>query len=166
MEQNQANQQTPRTDARKSWDRYFFDIAILASERATCDRLHAGCVLVRNRQIISTGYNGSLSGEAHCDNAGHLLLDNHCIRTIHAEINAIASAARNGSYTQGCTAYVTHYSCYSCIKAMIAAGINRILFDKTYTSALKTWPIGMKKEFLENINTVYLAGVPIKLLQI
>ena len=81
---------------RKNWDQYFLDIAATVATRSTCDRCHVGCVLVRDKTILSTGYNGSICGLSHCDEVGHLMENNHCIRTVHAEANAIVQAARNG----------------------------------------------------------------------
>ena len=78
------------------WHKYFMDIAEKASSLASCDRLKVGAVLVRDKRIIATGYNGSIAGEPHCDNAGHLMIEGHCKRTIHAEVNALLECARLG----------------------------------------------------------------------
>ena len=83
-------------DSRASWDEYFMNIARMVASRATCDRKHVGAVLVRDRTILSTGYNGSIRGLRHCSEEGHMMEDGHCVRTIHAEANAIIQAARNG----------------------------------------------------------------------
>jgi len=76
-------------EMRQSWDEYFLTLAKHASTRATCDRLHAGCVIVKEKRIVSTGYNGSLPGADHCDEVGHLMINNHCVATEHAERNAV-----------------------------------------------------------------------------
>ena len=119
---------------RPSWDQYFLKLAMLASERATCPRMHCGCVIVRNKNVLATGYNGSLPGLPHCDDVGCLVVDNHCIRTNHAEMNAITQAARNGVSIEGATAYVTNMPCTTCAKALIGAGIRRVVVFSDYHS--------------------------------
>lgn len=121
---------------RPSWDVYFLKLAMLASERATCPRMHCGCVLVRDRHVLSTGYNGSLPGSPHCYTDGCLVVDNHCVRTNHAEINAICQAARQGVRLTGATAYVTNLPCTSCAKALIATGIVRVVIFSDYRNSL------------------------------
>ena len=81
---------------RPEWDEYFLKLAMLASERATCPRMHCGCVLVKNKDVIATGYNGSIPGDDHCDQVGCLIVENHCVRTVHAEMNALIQAAKRG----------------------------------------------------------------------
>jgi dCMP deaminase len=93
---------------RPGWDEYFLKLAMLASERATCPRMHCGCVIVKDRYVLSTGYNGSLPGASHCEDVGCLVVDDHCVRTNHAEINAISQAARHGVSLDGSTAHVLH----------------------------------------------------------
>lgn len=116
---------------RKDWDAYFLDIAEKVSERSTCDRLHVGAVIVKDKLIVSTGYNGSIRGQDHCSDVGHLYNDEgRCIRTIHAEQNAIIFADRDE--LQGSTAYVTHEPCETCSKLLIQAGIKRIVFKHPY----------------------------------
>lgn len=115
---------------RLSWDDYFLEIATVVAERATCDRAHVGCVLVRDKRILSTGYNGSPSGQPHCDDEGHLLVAGHCVRTVHAEVNAVIQAARHGVGTEGATAYVTHSPCYECAKVLVTAGVARIVYGE------------------------------------
>ncbi|MGE5403151.1 MAG: deoxycytidylate deaminase [Ignavibacteriales bacterium] len=112
---------------RPSWDNYFLKLAMLVSERSTCPRMHCGCVLVRDKQILSTGYNGSIPGGEHCEDAGCLIVDNHCIRTIHGEMNAILQCSSNGISTAGATAYITNMPCTNCAKALIAAKIKEIV---------------------------------------
>jgi len=125
---------------RQTWDEYFLTLAQHVSTRATCDRLHAGCVLVNDKRILATGYNGSLPGTEHCDEVGHLLMNGHCVATEHAERNAVANAARAGVSTQGATAYVTHTPCWDCIKHLAAAGIKRIVYAQDYANAGATHP--------------------------
>jgi len=117
---------------RPTWDEYFASVASLAATRSTCKRASVGCVLVVNNQIVATGYNGSAPGKAHCTDEGCYMDGDHCIRTIHAEVNAIAQAARNGVPLKGAVAYVTHTPCMSCCKALAAAGIQSIHAQQMY----------------------------------
>jgi len=133
---------------RPSWDQYFLKLAMLASERATCPRMHCGCVLVKDRYVLSTGYNGSLPGLEHCEEVGCLIVDGHCVRTNHAEMNAIAQAARHGVPIEGATAYVTNMPCTTCAKALLAAGIGRVVVFSDYHGSLA-------EKFLEE------SGVPL-----
>ena len=112
---------------RPSWDDYFLGLAREVSTRATCDRSKVGCVLVVGRDIVATGYNGSLSGAPHCDDVGHRMVEGKCTRTVHAEANAIARAAKRGTATDGATAYVTRLPCEVCCKLLISAGVKRIV---------------------------------------
>lgn len=121
---------------RPNWDDYFMKLAMLASERATCPRMHCGCILVRDNHVLSTGYNGSLPGTPHCYEDGCLVVDNHCVRTNHAEINAICQAARHGMALEGATAYVTNLPCTSCAKALIAVGVVRVVIFSSYHDSL------------------------------
>lgn len=121
---------------RPKWDDYFMKLAMLASERATCPRMHCGCVLVKDHHVLSTGYNGSLPGTAHCYDEGCLVVDNHCVRTNHAEINAICQAARHGMALEGATAYVTNLPCTSCAKALIGVGVVRVVIFSSYHDSL------------------------------
>jgi len=107
-------------------------LAMLASERATCPRMHCGCVIVKNKYVLSTGYNGSLPGAPHCYDVGCIVINNHCIRTNHAEINALAQAARHGVSLDDSTAYITNMPCTTCAKALIAAGIRRVVVFSDY----------------------------------
>jgi dCMP deaminase len=161
---------------RQSWDEYFMDLAQHVATRATCDRKHVGAVLVRDRRIISTGYNGSIPGQPHCSDpetfwvctncgtqhltepehipglgpvcrkdltcygkrvlgplhGGHDMVDGHCIRTIHAEVNTISQAALVGTPTQGATLYCNTFPCYACFKTIIAAGIGEMVYLDEY----------------------------------
>ena len=117
---------------RPDWDSYFMKIASAVSERSTCDRAFVGCVLVREKRILTSGFNGSPAGQAHCDESGHLMVDKHCVRTIHAETNAIIQAALHGVSTRDSTCYVIHLPCINCTKALINAGIVRIVYGEAY----------------------------------
>lgn len=117
---------------RPDWDSYFLKIAYAVSERSTCDRAFVGCVLVLEKRILTTGFNGSPTGLPHCDESGHLMIDGHCVRTIHAETNAIIQAALHGVTTKGATCYVTHFPCINCTKALINAGVARLVYSVAY----------------------------------
>jgi dCMP deaminase len=108
------------------------NIARAVAERATCDRKHVGAVIVRDKTILSTGYNGSIRGMDHCDEAGHLMEDGHCVRTVHAEANAILQAAKNGTAIDGATLYSTASPCWPCFSLVANSGIRRIVFGEAY----------------------------------
>jgi len=118
--------------ARASWDRYFMDIARVVASRSTCERKFVGSVIVRDRTILSTGYNGSIRGMPHCTDVGHMMEDGHCVATIHAEANAILQAARTGAMIDRATTYVTASPCWSCFKQLANAGITRICYGEFY----------------------------------
>jgi len=117
---------------RASWDDYFMAIAKEVATRATCDRKHVGAVIVRDKMILATGYNGSLRGLPHCDEEGHLMEEGHCVRTVHAEANAIVQAARNGMRLESADIYVTASPCFGCFKLVANSGIRRIVFGEFY----------------------------------
>ena len=117
---------------RASWDEYFMSIAQVVSTRSTCPRKYVGAVIVRNRTILSTGYNGSIRGMPHCSDVGHMMEDGHCVATIHAEANAIIQAARNGVNIDGATCYVTASPCWNCFKQLANGGIVRIAYGEFY----------------------------------
>src|SRR5262245_47235994 len=118
---------------RASWDRYFMDIALVVASRATCDRKHVGAVIVRDKTILATGYNGSIRGMPHCSEAGHMMENGHCVATIHAESNAIIQAAKNGVMIDGATIYVTASPCWSCFKQIANAGLRRVCYREFYS---------------------------------
>ena len=118
---------------RKSWNEYPMEITEMVASRSTCDRAFVGCVLVnKDHRIVSTGYNGSVAGNPHCSEVGHTMRDGHCIATIHAEMNALLYCAKEGIPVKGCTAYVTHFPCLNCSKALIQAGIEKIYYKNAY----------------------------------
>jgi dCMP deaminase len=102
-------------------------MAIIVSQRGTCKRAKAGAVLIKDNRIVSMGYNGAPEGLPHCLDVGCLMEGGHCIRTVHAEANLIAFAAREGIPTKGCTIYVTFEPCLTCAKLIINAGIRRVV---------------------------------------
>jgi dCMP deaminase len=122
----------PTPNPRPTWDEYFLDIAFSVAERSTCDRAHVGAVLVRDKRILATGYNGSPAGLLHCDEVGHLIVDGHCVRTLHAEQNAIIQSALHGVSSENATAYVTHQPCLTCAKMLINAGVRRVVYAGNY----------------------------------
>src|SRR5687768_14214632 len=107
---------------RAGWDEYFMRIAYDVSSRSTCQRKHVGAVIVRDRNILSTGYNGSISGMPHCDDVGHMMENDHCVATIHAEANAIIQAAKHGVNIDQSAIYTTASPCWSCFKLIANAG--------------------------------------------
>ena len=117
---------------RASWDEYFMRIAVQAATRATCDRKHVGAVIVRDKTILSTGYNGSVRGMAHCDDVGHLMENGHCVATVHAEANAILQAAKHGIAIDGADIYVTASPCWNCFQLIANCGIKRIFYREFY----------------------------------
>ena len=125
-----------KENSRPKWDEYFLKLAMLASERSTCPRMHCGCVLVKDRFVLATGYNGSLPNQPHCDDVGCLIVDNHCVRTNHAEINALVQGAVHGVSIKGSTAYITNMSCTTCSKALIAAGVKRVVVFSDFHDTL------------------------------
>jgi dCMP deaminase len=126
---------------RPSWDEYFLEIVKVVASRATCNRGRNGAVIAKNRRILTTGYVGSPIGLPHCDEVGHMLHDvidengkisKHCVRTIHAEQNAILQAALHGVSTEGSTIYTKFEPCFVCAKMIINAGIKRVVCERRY----------------------------------
>mgnify|MGYP001272316677 FL=1 len=117
---------------RVSWEKYFMNIAIEVATRSTCDRKNVGAVIVREKTILSTGYNGSIKGLPHCDEVGCEMIDGHCVRTTHAEANAIVQAAKNGVRIDSAEIYVTASPCYNCFKFIANAGIKKIYYNEFY----------------------------------
>ena len=156
------------TYKRPSWDEYFLGIAKMVAERATCDRGRAGCVIARNKRILSTGYAGAPPGIAHCDDVGHEMhtvthedgtQSKHCIRTTHAEQNAIVQSAQTGTALVGSTLYCHMTPCYICAKLIITAGIVRVVAEKDYHAGARSKEIfkeaGIKYELLNNETMQY-----------
>jgi dCMP deaminase len=117
---------------RADWDHYFMAIAQQVSTRATCKRKSVGAILVIDRTIISTGYNGSVKGMAHCTDVGCMMEDGHCVRSVHAEANAIIQAAKNGVRINGTTIYTTASPCWNCFKLIVNSGVTKIIFGELY----------------------------------
>jgi len=117
---------------RVSWNRYFMNLAIQAATRSTCPRKHVGAVIVRDKTILSTGYNGSIRGAPHCTEVGCLMENDHCVRTVHAEANAIVLAAYNGVRLDNAEIYVTASPCFNCFKLIVNAGIRTVYYGEFY----------------------------------
>lgn len=118
--------------SRVSWDRYFMNLAVQAATRSTCPRKHVGAVIVRDKAVLATGYNGSLRGLPHCTDVGCLMDNGHCVRTVHAEANAILQAARHGVRIEGSEIVVTASPCWDCFKLITNAGIVKVLYGEFY----------------------------------
>lgn len=132
---------------RDTWDQYFMKVAREVATRATCDRKHVGAVITRKNRILVTGYNGSIPSSPHCDDVGHLMVDGNCLRTTHAEENAICQAAEYGVTLKEATAYVTCEPCWVCFKLLVSCGITRIVYNETYESENSI----LKNEKLEQV---------------
>jgi len=148
---------------RPSWDDYFIHLTREVAKRSTCDRGRSGCIVVKEKRILSTGYVGSPPGMPHCDDVGHLMhsvvnedgsLSRHCIRTTHAEQNAIAQAAKFGISLDGGTLYCKMEPCYSCAKLIVTVGIKRVVCERRYHAGKLTRDLfkkaGVKLEVLED----------------
>ena len=146
---------------RPSWDEYFIQMAELVGSRGTCDRGHAGTIIVKDKRLLATGYAGSPIGLPHCDEVGHEMhtvtnedgsISQHCIRTTHSETNAIANAARFGVPIDGATMYSKMVACYACAKIVINAGIKRFVALRDYHTSKRTKEIfkkaGVKLEII------------------
>lgn len=120
---------------RITWDQFFMAQSHLLAMRSTCTRLSVGSILVRDQRIIAGGYNGSISGGDHCIEHGCYVVDNHCVRTIHSEMNALLQCAKYGIPVAKATIYVTHFPCLQCSKALIQAGIERIKYAEDYRNS-------------------------------
>ena len=117
-------------DKRPNWDEYFMSLALLASCRSVCNRLKVGCVIVKDNNVLSTGYNGFISGGPH----NSIIRDNHEQATIHAETNAIAFCAKRGTNINGSIIYITHFPCINCFKLLKSSGITTIIYNKDYNN--------------------------------
>ena len=129
---SESDSSSETRSGRVDWDTYFMRIADEVSSRSTCDRKHVGAVIVRDRNILSTGYNGSIAGMPHCDEVGHMMEGDHCVATIHAEAHAILQAAKNGAMINGASVYINASPCWNCFKMIANAGIKRVYFGEFY----------------------------------
>jgi dCMP deaminase len=117
---------------RAEWNEYFMGIARQAATRATCPRKHVGAVIVRDKTVLSTGYNGSVRGLPHCEDVGCIMEDGHCVATVHAEANAIIQAAKNGVAIHDAELYTTASPCWGCFKLIANSGIKKVYFGEFY----------------------------------
>ena len=140
---------------RVGWHTYFMNIARQAATRSTCDRKHVGAVIVRDKTILSTGYNGSIRGMPHCDDVGHLMESGHCVGTVHAEANAIIQAAKNGVRIENAELYTTASPCWSCFKLIANAGIRTIYYGEFYRD-----PRSVEVAHTLGIDLIDLSAVP------
>ena len=153
---------------RPTWDEYFMEMMDATSKRSTCDRARSGCVITKDRQVIATGYVGSAAGDDHCDDVGHLFqkrlkedgtTSNHCVRTAHAEQNAICQAAKRGISVDGATVYCRMTPCPVCAKLIINCGIKRVVCQSRYHDGAEAERLfkkcGVKLEHLSEEFQVY-----------
>lgn len=151
---------------RPTWDEYFFEVVGAVAKRATCDRGRSGCVIVKDNQILVTGYVGSVAGAKHCDEIGHLMKkvthedgreSNHCVRTVHAEQNAICQAAKFGVALNGSTLYCKMTPCRTCAMLIIQSGIQHVKCQKRYHAGGDDLLLeaGVSLEFVEDVVETY-----------
>jgi dCMP deaminase len=142
---------------RPSWDEYFMEIMHTVSKRATCDRGRSGCVIAKDNQLLVSGYVGSPVGLRHCDEEGHILkkvmhideddrISEHCVRTVHAEQNAICQAAKRGISIEGATLYCRMTPCRTCAMLIINCGIKRVVCEKKYQLAKESEELFQKAD--------------------
>lgn len=147
---------------RPSWDEYFMEVCEAIAKRATCDRGRSGCVIARDNQILATGYVGAPAGLPHCDEVGHQLkrlvhedgaVTTHCVRTVHAEQNAICQAARRGIGIQGATLYCRMTPCRACTMMIINCGVTRVVCQRKYHDGAESEAMfaaaGLKLEYVD-----------------
>ncbi len=148
---------------RPTWDEYFMEVCRSIAKRATCDRGRSGCVIARDNQILVTGYVGAPTGLPHCDEVGHHLkkmqhedgsITQHCVRTVHAEQNAICQAAKRGISIEGATLYCKMTPCRTCAMLIINCGIVRVVAERRYHDSEDTIQMfkqaGIKLEHLDD----------------
>ena len=153
---------------RPTWDEYFMEVSRTIAKRATCDRGRSGCVIARDRQLLVTGYVGSPVGLPHCDDVGHLMkkvihdddtISQHCMRTVHAEQNAICQAAKLGVALNGATLYCRMTPCRTCAMLIINSGIVRVVCERKYHRGLESEQMfkaaGIQLEFFEDMVEQY-----------
>lgn len=163
MKQNNETNKDTEKYIRPSWDEYFMDLTNSAAKRATCDRGRSGCVIVRNKQVLVTGYVGSPMGLPHCDDVGHLYkkvthedgkITQHCVRTVHAEQNAICQAAKLGISLDNGTLYCRMTPCRTCAMLIINCGIKRVVCERKYHAGTESEEMfsaaGVELEFIHN----------------
>jgi dCMP deaminase len=149
---------------RPTWDQYFMTITRQVAERSTCPRAKVGAVIVRDRNILATGYNGAPAGVPHCTEVGCIIyesraptgeIESNCYRSIHAEINAITQAAKNGAAIAGADIYVTHSPCIQCMKVLVNTGVRTVFYERPYKIETLAWLLETAK-----INLVQVIAPP------
>lgn len=135
---------------RPTWDEYYIEMLYQVRKRGTCNRGQTACIITKNNYILATGYVGSISGMPHCDDAGHLMENGSCIRTLHAESNAIAQCAKLGISIQGATLYSFLFPCLSCTKLIIQSGIIRVIAEFDYQKSK------LSKQFLNDAGVAWI----------
>lgn len=146
---------------RISWNQYFMAQSHLLALRSTCTRLMVGATIVRDKRIIAGGYNGSVSGSKHCIDEGCYVIDDHCVRTVHAEINALLQCAKFGVPTDNAELYVTHFPCLQCCKSIIQGGITKVYYAADYKN--HSYAIELFEEAGVHIEKVELEQIEIEL---
>lgn len=155
------------------WNQYFMSQSIVLSARSTCQRLMVGATIVRDKRIIAGGYNGSVSGDDHCTDEDCYVESGHCMRTIHAEMNALLQCAKFGVQTDGAEIYVTHFPCLQCTKMLLQAGIRKIYYLHDYRNhpyaenllgkkKIATEQVIMPDNFFDNFNNFIIHDNPEK----
>lgn len=157
------NEITEEKYVRPSWDEYFMEVMEAISKRATCGRGRSGCVIAKGNQLLVTGYVGSPVGLPHCDDIGHQMkkvihendsITEHCVRTVHAEQNAICQAAKNGVSLDGSTLYCRMTPCRVCAMLIINCGIKRVVCERKYHAGGESEEMlntaGVKLEFFHD----------------
>ncbi|MDC3415583.1 ComE operon protein 2 [Aquibacillus salsiterrae] len=148
---------------RISWNQYFMAQSHLLALRSTCERLMVGATIVRDKRIIAGGYNGSVSGGVHCIDEGCYVIDGHCVRTVHAEMNALLQCSKFGVATDGAEIYVTHFPCLQCSKAIIQSGIKKVYYASDYKN--HPYSLELFKDSHVQVEKVELVQVSIHLEQ-
>jgi dCMP deaminase len=118
---------------RPDWDNFWFTLALMYSTRGTCERLRTACLIVKNKRLVGAGYNGSPSGQPHCDDIGHLIIEGHCERTLHGEENAVINTHR--ANLKNATAYIIGTPCYRCLRLLINSGIKEVKYLGQYSNS-------------------------------
>lgn len=143
---------------RPTWDEYFMSITELVAERATCPRLRVGAIIVKDKRILTTGYNGAPAGLPHCDDVGCLIIKDHCVRIIHAELNAILQAALTEAKLKGADLYSVYFPCLECMKAIISVGIKRVIYKEVYGRHKKSHDVARQIAKEAGVKLVELGG--------
>lgn len=130
---------------RVGWEQYFLEMVDVVRKRSTCTRLSVGSVIVKDNVVVSTGYNGSPKDEEHCIDVGCLIKNGSCVRTIHAEMNAIMNSLKNRVNIEGSTIYVSHFPCYNCAKHIAQVGIKKVVYKEDYRNSEDTYNLFSNK---------------------